>query len=375
MNNFVPVCEPHLGGREVDYVTQAVQTGWISSAGEFVKQFESDFATVCSVRHAVGVCNGTSALHLALKALEIGENDEVIIPSFTMVASAFAVCYTGAKPVFVDCDASSWNIDVAQIESKITRKTKAIMVVHIFGLPCDMSAIHNLAQAYNLYVIEDAAEAHGAEYQSQRVGSLSDIAAFSFFANKNITTGEGGMVVTNSQKLFEASQYYKNLCFSLNGNRNYLHDHIGFNYRLSNLHAAIGVAQLEKFDMYKSLRIQNRQRYQLFLKELEGVHFQEDFDDRVNVAWMNAIVIDPNQYGKHRDELMAYLKDNNVDARVLFNGMHRQKSLKNYGCDCSGYFPNCDNLSDNGLYLPSASSLSEETIFRICELIIRFLIK
>ena len=277
MNKFIPVCEPHLSGRELDYVIDAVKSGWISSAGSYVKEFESHFAKICNSKYAVGVINGTSAIHIALKAIGIGEGDEVIIPSFTMIASAFAVCYTGAKPVFVDCDAFSWNIDHKQIESKITANTKAIMPVHILGLPCDMNEINAIAKNYNLKIVEDAAEAHGAEYMSKKVGELSDIAAFSFFANKNVTTGEGGMVVTNSDSLYENSQYFKNLCFPLYGKRNYLHDDIGFNYRLSNLHAAIGVAQLEKFEFYKSKRIENRNVYVLSSERCPWYLFSKRF--------------------------------------------------------------------------------------------------
>jgi perosamine synthetase len=238
-------------------VDDAVRTGWISSSGKYVKAFEEAFAGYCGVKYAVGVCNGTVALHLALTCLGIGQGDEVIIPDFTMIASAFSVCYTGAKPVFVDADDKTWNIDVTKIEEKITPRTKAIMPVHIFGNPCDMDAIQQIASRHNLFIIEDAAEAHGAMYKGRKTGSLSDIAAFSFFANKNITTGEGGMVVTDSERLYKKALYHKNLCFDPNAPRNYIHNDIGFNYRMSNLHAAIGLAQTEKADEYKEMRIRN----------------------------------------------------------------------------------------------------------------------
>ena len=195
--HFIPVCEPTLLGNELKYVTDAVQTGWISSAGKYVREFEERFADYCGCKYGVAVCNGTVALHLALVAAGIGEGDEVIIPDFTMIATAFAVCYTGAKPVFVDADPETWNIDSSKIEEKITSRTKAIIPVHLFGLMCDMDAIANIAKKHGLMVIEDAAEAHGAEYKGHKSGSVSNLAAFSFFANKNITTGEGGMVVTN----------------------------------------------------------------------------------------------------------------------------------------------------------------------------------
>lgn len=366
-NKFIPVCEPLLAGNELKYINDAVSTGWISSAGGYIEQFENAFADYCGVKYAVAVCNGTVALHLALATLGIGPNDEVIIPNFTMIASAFAVCYTGAKPVFVDADINTWNMDADLIEEKITPRTKAIMPVHIFGNMCDMDKIAEIAKKNNLYILEDAAEAHGAEYRGKKSGSFSDIAAFSFFANKNITTGEGGMVVTNSEELYRKARYYKNLCFPLDGSRNYLHNDIGFNYRMSNLHAAIGLAQVERADYYRELRINNHKLYKKYLEGCEGVIFQKDEPETMNVHWMNSILIDENKYGKSRDSLIAYLKQKGIDSRLLFNGMHRQESIKKYGCDCSGEYPVTDMLSDQGLYLPSGSGLTEMDIKRICD--------
>ena len=366
MTKFIPVCEPFLNGNELKYVTDAVSTGWISSAGKYVTEFERQFAEYCGCRYGVAVCNGTVSLHLALVALGIGKGDEVIVPTFTMIASAFAVCYSGAMPVFVDADKNTWNIDVSKIEEKITSRTKAIMPVHLFGLMCDMDAINTLAKKHNLYVIEDAAEAHGAEYRGMKAGSVSDIASFSFFANKNITTGEGGMLVTNDKDLYDKLRYHKNLCFPLDGNRNYTHNDIGFNYRMSNVIAAIGLAQVEKADEYKTRRKANNRLYRELLKDVPGIIFQPQLDGYVNVAWMNAIVIEPQKYGYTRDELMIYLKENNIDTRLLFNGMHHQKALAKYGCDMTGNYPVSDHLTENGLYLPSASQLSEEEIQYIC---------
>ncbi len=365
----IPVCEPFLSGNELKYVTDAVSTGWISSSGDYVNKFENAFAEYCDSKYGIAVCNGTVAIHLALVALGIGKGDEVIIPSFTMIATAFAVCYTGAMPVFVDADKETWNIDVDLIEEKISSKTKAIIPVHIFGNPCNMDKIQQLAKKYNLFIIEDAAEAHGAEFNGKKVGSFSDIASFSFFANKNITTGEGGMCVTANEEFAEKCRYYKNVCFPVEGPRNYMHDDIGFNYRMSNIHAAIGLAQTEKADEYKEMRIHNGSLYKRYLEECKGVTFQVDQQNAVNVHWMNAVVINPEEYGHNRDELMQYLKDNGVDTRLLFVSMARQKALKKYSCDCNGQYPITDWLSENGFYLPSASNLKEEHIKRICELI------
>lgn len=369
---FIPVCEPFLNGNELNYVMDAVSTGWISSAGKYVSEFEKQFAAYCGCKYGVAVCNGTVALHLGLVALGIGKGDEVIIPSFTMIASAFAVCYTGAMPVFVDADPLTWNMDVTKMEEKITSRTKAIMPVHIFGQMCEMDRIDEIARKHNLHIIEDAAEAHGAEFGGIRAGAYSDIGSFSFFANKNLTTGEGGMLVTNDEELYNKARYHKNMCFPLDGNRNYLHDEIGFNYRMSNVIAAIGLAQVEKADEYKEMRIHNHALYEQYLKDVPGIIFQKKHPKALSVEWMNAIVLNPDEYGHTKDELIAYLKTHGVDTRLLFNGMHRQKSMMNYGCDCSGEYPVCDWLSENGLYLPSASSLTEEEIKDICDLIINY---
>jgi len=371
-NKIIPVCEPLLAGNELKYITDAVSTGWISSSGSYLQKFENAFAEYCGIRYGVGVCNGTVALHLALKALDIGDGDEVIIPDFTMIASAFAVCYTGAKPVFVDADKDTWDIDVNKIEEKITSRTKAIMPVHIFGNMCNMDAIKSIAQKYNLYIIEDAAEAHGSEYKGKKSGSLSDIAAFSFFANKIITTGEGGIVITDNEELYKQSKYFKNLCFPLDGPRNYLHEDIGFNYRMSNLHAAIGLAQTEKADYYRNLRIKNNRLYKKYLAGCDGILFQRDEEYSLNCNWMNAILIKPEIYGKTRDDLIMFLKDHNIDTRLVFNGMHRQKALTQYGCDCGDNYPVTNWLSENGFYLPSGSGLVETDIAKICGLIIDF---
>lgn len=367
---FIPVCEPMLAGNELKYVTEAVSTGWISSSGKYVTEFENQFAEYCGCKYGIAVCNGTIALHLALIGLGIGKGDEVIVPTFTMIASAFAVCYTGAKPVFVDADKDTWNIDVKKIEEKITSKTKAIMPVHIFGKMCDMDAIHALAKKYNLYVLEDAAEAHGASYHGVKAGASSDIAAFSFFANKNITTGEGGMVVTNNKEFYDRARYFKNVCFPLDGPRNYQHEDIGYNFRMSNVVAAIGLAQVEKADDYKEMRIRNHQLYKKYLSDVSGILFQSEPDkDCIDVCWMNTIVIDPAKYGHHKDELIAHLKENEIDTRLLFTGMHKQKAMMDYGCDCSGEYPVCEWLTENGFYLPSSSSLTEEQIIFISKVI------
>ena len=366
MKNFIPVCEPYLNGNELKYVQEAVTSNWISSQGKFIEKFEKEFANFCGVQYASGVCNGTVALHLALVALDIGPGDEVIIPNFTMISTALCVCYTGAIPVFVDADPKTWNIDVEKIEEKITDKTKAILAVHIFGNPCDMNAINEIAQKHGLRIVEDAAEAHGAEYRGVKTGALSDIAAFSFYANKNLTTGEGGMVVTQSQKLYDKCRYFKNVCFPLDGKREFIHKHLGFNYRMSNLHAAIGLAQVEKAYDYREQRIKNNAFYKQRLGHVEGITFPEDEAESLNVHWMNAVLIDPDIFGVSRDQVIEALNLKGIETRLLFTGMHEQPALKNIGCDCSGEYLVTKDLTRKGLYLPSASSLSENQIEYIC---------
>ena len=369
---FIPVCEVALEGRELNYVTRAVKSGWISSSGEYVNAFERRFARFCGQRHAVGVCNGTMALHLALVALGVGRGDEVIIPDFTMIASAFAVCYTGATPVFVDAEPDTWNMDADRIEEKIGPKTKAIMPVSIFAHPCDMDKIRRLARRHRLSVVEDAAESHGSRYRGRKTGSLADITTFSFYANKNLTTGEGGMVVTDDRRLYERAIYFRNMCFSLDGVRDYVHRDIGFNYRMTNLTAAVGLAQVEKADEYIRRRIQNGEWYRRYLSEIPGIIFQQKRPDVVQATWMNGLVVDSGVFGRTRDELAAYLKKKGIDTRLFFTGMHRQPSLLNYGCDGSGRYPVSNRLTKHGLYLPSSVLLREKDIRSICRTIAAF---
>ena len=369
---FIPVCEPFLNGRESEYVQDCMTSGWISSTGKYVSSFEEKFAEFCGAKYAVAVSNGTVALHLALIACDLKSGDEVVIPNFTMIASAFAICYTGAIPVFIDVDPNTWNIDVSKIESRINSRTKAIMPVSIFGQPCDMDFINNLAKKHNLLVIEDAAESHGAIYKGSKTGNLADITTFSFFANKNLTTGEGGMVVTNDVDIYSKLRYFKNLCFPLNGPREYIHNDIGFNYRMSNIHAAIGCAQLEKADEYIAMRIQNALMYRKLLKDVRGIIFQKEIDNVKSVYWMNTILVNSKDYGHTRDELIEYLKSKLIETRLLFVGMHRQPSLIKYGCSISEDYSVTDYLTHNGLYLPSASNLSQIQIEFICNQIINF---
>ncbi len=368
---MIPVCVPALLGNERKYLLDALETNWISSAGKYIPLFEEAFAKYIGVEHAICTTSGTTALHLALTALGIGRGDEVIIPNFTMIASAFAVCYTGAVPVFVDAEKETWNVDPEKIEEKITPRTKAIMVVHIYGHPAEISRIREIADRHGLKIIEDAAEVHGAEFDGKKCGSFGDIACFSFFANKIVTSGEGGIVVTDNKELADRCRYYKNLCFPLEGPRNYLHEDVGFNYRMSNLHAAIGLAQIEKADEYARRRRRNNWLYKKYLENVDGIIFQPEKENHKNVYWMNGIVVNPEKIGMSREKFIEKLKENGIDSRLFFIGMNEQPALRKHGCDVSGEYPVTRWLSENGLYLPSGSGLTEEEIKYICGVIIQ----
>jgi perosamine synthetase len=364
-SSFIPVCEPLLLGNELKYVTEAVSQGWISSSGGFVTEFERRFAAYLGVRHAVTTSSGTAALHLALVAAGIGPGHEVILPDFTMIASAAAICYTGAKPVFVDCERDTWNLDVQQVSAKLSERTRAIMPVHIYGLPCDMKPLNALAKERSLLVVEDAAEAIGSRYAGVLCGALGGMGCFSFFANKVITTGEGGMVVTNDDGLAEQLRYFKNLCFPMQGPRRYVHEHIGFNYRMPNTSAAIGLAQLERIEEYVERRRNNARRYNDRLRGQRGITTPVEPAWAVNSYWMYSILIE-DEFGASRDDVMHGLKEQGIETRSFFVPMHRQQALVDFGCDVSGSYPNSDHVSSRGLYLPSGSGLTDEAIERVC---------
>ncbi|HEV2251215.1 MAG TPA: DegT/DnrJ/EryC1/StrS family aminotransferase [Candidatus Limnocylindria bacterium] len=362
----IPVCEPALDGNELAYVADAVRSGWISSGGDYLKRFEDGFAEYVGVEHGIGTTNGTTALHLALAALGVGPGDEVIMPDFTMISSAFAVCYCGAMPVLVDADPETWNMDVAQIAARIGPRTKAIMAVHIYGHPTDMDPLVALAKDHGLAVLEDAAEAHGAEYKGRRCGSLGDLAAFSFYANKAITTGEGGMVVTSDARLADECRSLRNLAFPRTGGRVYRHDRIGFNYRMSNLQGALGLAQLERIDTYVAARRSHAARYSERLASSGGLQLPVERSWARNSYWMYGVVLrDDARVG--RDELAAHLTADGIETRPFFQPMHEQPALIRYGVRATGSYPVAERLAARGLYLPSGSDLADADIDRVCE--------
>jgi len=366
---MIPVCEPTLNGNELKYVLEAVSSGWISSFGKYIEQFENSFSRFCGAKYGIACSNGTTALHLAIEALGIGKGDEVIIPTFTMIATANAIIYSGAKPVLVDSEMETWNMDVSKIEEKITAKTKAIMVVHIYGHPADMDAVNEIARKHKLWVIEDAAEAHGAEYKGRKTGNLSDVGCFSFYGNKIITTGEGGMLVTNNEKIAEKAKLLKSHAF---GKPRFIHHELGYNYRMTNVQAAIGLAQMERADYLVERRRENAKRYNSLLFNVEGITTPPEKNGFKNVYWMYGILVDKHKFGIGKDELMMELEKKGIETRSFFYPMHKQPvyfAKDERFPDVSGSYPVSEELFEKGLYLPSGSSLTEEQIRFIVETI------
>jgi len=370
---MIPVCQPYLNGNELKYVEDAVRTGWISSSGKYVRAFEEAFAQYCGVKHAVAVCNGTVALHLALVCLGIGKGDEVIVPNFTMIASAIAVCYTGATPVFVDADPATWNIDARKIEEKITPRTKAVMPVHIFGNPCAMQAISALARKHNLLIIEDAAEAHGAEClvdgKWRRCGSFGEVSAFSFYANKNITTGEGGMVLTDDSLLARKLQSRRNLCFG--AKERFLHEDRGWNYRMTNVQAAMGCAQLEQIERFIARKLEMADLYNA---GLHGLPLQLPHVKpwaRTSV-WMYAVVLEDSVLFD-APEFARRLMEKGIQTRPFFMGMHEQPVYRRLGLFKGCNLPVTERIARRGLYLPSGQAITNEQIANVVKSVIKVL--
>lgn len=355
---MVPVSEPDLRGNELKYVQECINSGWISSAGKYIPKFEQMFSSFCGTKYGVAVCNGTAALHLTLAALGIKPGDEVIVPNLTFVATANAIRYCGATPIFVDIDLGTWNIDVNKIEEKITAKTKAILPVHIYGHPCDMDKIIKLAKEHNLLIIEDCAEAHGAMYNDKYVGSFGDAGCFSFYANKIISTGEGGMVTTDNAVI------YKKLLFlrghAMSADRRYWHPEVGFNYRMTNIQSAVGCAQCERIDGIINKKIANAQLYNSKLKECQFITLPPKKECARNVYWMYSVLISPDA-PLNRDEVMLSLKKEGIETRPFFYPL---SDLPPYsqGYNTEKDFPNSALISKQGINLPSSVLLTSEQI-------------
>jgi len=356
---FIPVNVPLLNGNEKKYLIECIDSGWVSSEGPFVRKFEDQFAERVGRKYGVAVSNGSVALDLAVLALDIGAGDEVIMPTFTIISCAAAIIRAGAKPILVDCDPATWNMQVEHIESLITPQTKAIMVVHIYGLPVDMKPVLALAEKYGLKIIEDAAEMIGQDYQGKPCGSFGDVSTFSFYPNKHITTGEGGMVVTNSEVLAEKCRGLRNLCFQT-GHERFIHKKLGFNYRITNMQAALGVAQLESLERnIEKKRIIGR-NYNALLGMIPGIELPLPATNYAeNIYWVYGIIL-KEAVPFDAEEAMRRLDALKIGTRPFFGPMHLQPILKEMGFCCEGSFPVAERIYNRGFYLPSGIPLSNE---------------
>lgn len=352
---MIPVYQPFFSGREKEYVNQCLDSTWISSKGEFIGRFESGFLDFIDARHATTVCNGTVAIHLALVALGIGPGDEIIVPTLTYIASVNTIIQAGAKPVFVDSLEQSWQIDPEDVRRKITPNTKAIMVVHLYGLPCDMDAITAVCEQYNLFLVEDCAEAFGSRYKGKHVGTFGDVATFSFFGNKTITTGEGGMVVAKDKHVIEKAYHLKNQ--GVSAVREYWHDEMAYNYRMTNVCAAIGLAQLENASGIIAKKRQIAEWYHAGLSDLP-LKTHNELVNTEHSFWMCSIMLDNAFF---RDPLRGYLKQAGVETRPVFFPAHTMPH-----CATQESFPVAESLSARGINLPSYPGLSRHD----CDLII-----
>ncbi len=363
---MIPVNTPLLNGNEKKYLNECIDTGWISSEGPFVERFEKEMAAYVGREFATACANGSAALDIAVKALELQKGDEVIMPSFTIISCAQSLVMQGISPVLIDSDVHTFNMNVEEIEAKITPKTKAIMMVHIYGLTVDIDPILALAKKYNLKIIEDAAQMHGQEYKGKKCGSFGDISIFSFYPNKHITTGEGGMVLTNDEHLDKRAKSLRNLCFSSN---RFVHEELGWNYRMTNMQAALGVAQLEQIDaiVHKKRVIGNR--YNELLKDINTINLPIPKTSYCeNIYWVYAITL-KDEYKKSAKEIMDELAQYKIGTRPFFYPMHQQPVFNKMGLFLDTHLPNSEKLYEQGFYIPSGLALTQEDIEEVSNIL------
>ena len=363
MTSLYRVNDFSLGAEEKKLVLECLDTGWISSEGPFVKEFETKFADFVSRKYGIAVTNGTAALDLSVAALEIKKGDEVIVPTFTIISCVLQLIRVGAIPVFVDLDEKTWNMNIEQIEEKITIKTKAIMMVHIYSHPVDIDKVLNLAKKYDLKIIEDAAEMIGQKYKDKYCGSFGDISTFSFYPNKHITTGEGGMVLTNSEKLAEKCRSLRNLAFKKE--ERFVHDELGWNLRMTNLQAALGLGQLSRIDKTVLMKRKIGEVYTSQLNEIQNIvlspvktHYSK------NIYWVFGVLLDSEKYDKGK--IIEELMNSGIQTRPFFCPMHMQPVLKKYSFFKNEKYPIAEKFYKEGFYLPSGLSLSQNDIIHIC---------
>ncbi len=371
MTDFIPVNEPVLDGNEKKYLGQCIDSGWISSEGPFVRELESRFAERVSRKHGIAVCNGSAALDTAVAALRLRPGDEVIMPTFTIISCASAITRQGAVPVLVDCDPRTWNMTPAAVEARITPQTKAIMVVHLYGLPVDMDPLLDVAERHRLRIVEDAAEMIGQTYRGRPCGSFGDLSTFSFYPNKHITTGEGGMVVTDDDDLAERCRSLRNLCFA--PPRRFVHEELGWNFRMTNLQAAVGLAQLERLDEFIGRKRHSFARYVELLGDIDGIQLPvacTEFADNIN--WVFGVVLD-DDVPFDSAGAMKRLADLGVGTRPFFWPMHEQPVFRRMGLFSDERHPNAERIARRGFYLPSGLALTDTQMVRVAEAVRRIL--
>ncbi|MCX8130715.1 MAG: LegC family aminotransferase [Clostridia bacterium] len=369
---MIPLSVPEICGNEWKYIKECLDTNWVSSAGKYVDLFEERFSEYTGAKKTVVTVNGTAALHLALKVLGIGSGDEVIVPSMTFIASVNPIIYTGAEPVFVDVCRDTFVMDVRKIENLITEKTKAVLPVHLYGNLVDMEPLLQLAKKYNLFIIEDATEALGSEYKTSggqwmKAGTIGDIGCFSFNGNKLITTGAGGMLATNSDKLGDTAKFLSTQAKLVEENKAFFHPEIGYNYRMPNLLAAMGVAQLEKINEYIEIKKNNAAYYDGLLKNISGITLSSGKENIRNCHWLYSVVID-DSFGITRDDLIKKLMEKGVETRPFFKAVHKMKPYINYRY---GNMDITEELTEKGINLPSSVSLKKEDIDYIYDSLVK----
>jgi perosamine synthetase len=366
IEEVIPVNEPLIGEREAAYVLDCMRSGWISSEGPYIARFEDAWAAYCGARYGIAVTNGTAALYAAIAALGLGPGDEVILPSFTIIGCAHAILAAGATPVLVDADPATWCIDVSEVGERITPRTRVILAVHIYGHPVDMQPLRDLASRYGLKIVEDAAEAHGAEYRGARAGSLGDIACFSFYANKILTTGEGGMVLTDDPALAERVRSYRNLGFR--ADRRFYHTEFGRNERMTAVQAAIGCAQVEDIDARVRRKREIGRRYTAQLRGVDGLQLPVEMPWAKNVYWMYGMVLDES-IGIDAMTFASRLLRRGVVTRPFFLGMHEQPVFLEQGLFAGERYPVTERIASQGLYLPSGLTLTDAQIDRVAAVV------
>ncbi|WP_026841168.1 DegT/DnrJ/EryC1/StrS family aminotransferase [Citrifermentans bremense] len=361
---MIPVAEPLVTEHDIELVNEALATGWISSAGKFLDQFEERWAAYCGMPHGIAVSNGSVALDIAVELLGLEAGDEVIMPSFTIISPAQSVVRAGGIPVLVDSDPGNWQMDVSQIEAKLTPRTRAILVVHIYGHPADMDPVLALARKHGLKVIEDAAEVHGAKYRGRTCGGLADISTFSFYANKLVTTGEGGMVLVRTAELAERARSLRNLCFQKK--QRFLHEELGYNFRLTNLQAALGVAQIERMEQIVERKRAIAALYLELLRGTEGISLPIEEPWARNVYWVFGLVLD-QATGLDAAALAGRLREKGIETRPFFLGMHEQPVFGKMGLFAGENYPVAERLARQGLYVPTGLTITDQEIHQVAQ--------